>query len=311
MATPVAVALVAASPVLPFTSVLFGHLLAALFVTLAWSRARTGADGWGDAAWAGGWLGLGIGTEYTVAIPALGMLLVVLAARRWGSALAMSATTVAAVIPLLVYNWLTFENPFETAYQGHLPYFEGAGAGGVYNLQTPRFDEIVRALVGDRGLFTLTPVMLFAAVGCVWVIRERLPARLDAWLAIGSLAVMVVASTGIDGYGGASSGPRYLIPILPLFALPLAEAWRRRPSWCAAAAVMGALSMVVATITGPLRGPGPPLRGWYDDVLHGRVADNVFTGGTSDWIVYLGAGLAIALTFAALRLARTTTASDG
>lgn len=306
LGTRVALALVAGTAILPFTSVFFGHVLAALAVIGAWSCVTSEDRSQRSMVIAGLWLGLGIGTEYTVALPALACLVIVVLARRGRAVAALSGGTLIAVAPLLVYNWLVFENPFETAYQGHLPYFEGAGAAGVYNLQLPRLDEVGRALLGDRGLFTQTPIMLLAVAGCIWAIRSRTPARVDAWVALTTLVAMVVVSTGIDGYGGASAGPRYLITVLPLFARPLVEAWRRLPFLCAGTAVIGAVTMVVATITGPLRGPAPPLSSWYDDLLHGRLADNALTGGSQHWIVYGTTAAAISVVAWALHLDRTT-----
>ena len=86
--------------------------------------------------------------------------------------------------------------------------------------------------MGDRGLFVLTPVRAsLAVIGGVLCIKRRAPSAVDDGLVgLASPRLMVLISTGIDGYGGGSPGPRYLIPTLPLLAVPLAEFWRRLPS---------------------------------------------------------------------------------
>lgn len=153
--------------------------------------------------------------------------------------------------------------------------------------------------------------MLLAVAGCVWAIRSRTPATVDAWVAVTTLMAMVVASTGIDGYGGASAGSSYLIAVVPFFARPLAEAWRRLPFLCAAMAVIGAVVMVAATFTEPLLGPGPPLSSWFQDLVHGHLADNALTGGSHHWLVYLTTIAAVAAVVRALQLDRAGQATAG
>src|SRR5205807_966462 len=55
-----------------------------------------------------------------------------------------------------------------------------------------------------------------------------------------------------DLLGGASPGPRYLIPAFPFLALGLALAYRRFPGEAIGLAAGGALMLGAATITSPL-----------------------------------------------------------
>jgi hypothetical protein len=55
-------------------------------------------------------------------------------------------------------------------------------------------------------------------------------------------------------FGGGTPGPRFLIPLLPFLALPIALAWRRFPATTLALAVPSALFMATATLTYPLIG---------------------------------------------------------
>jgi hypothetical protein len=77
------------------------------------------------------------------------------------------------------------------------------------------------------GIFWQSPVLLLAVFGW-WAMRG--PARAESWL---SLAAIVTYIALISGYyewaGGLSYTPRHLIPVLPLFAIPLAflpSRWR-------------------------------------------------------------------------------------
>lgn len=274
-ATAVAVAMAVGTLLLPFASLLFGHVLAALFVALAWSRLREPQLTVRRALVGGLWLGAAVGTEYTVALVAAVALVATWVAAGLARAAWLSVGTVVATLPLLLYNWLVFEDPFEVAYQGHLPNFQGSGALGVYNLTVPKGEEVWRALFSSKGLFVLTPVMVLAFAGCALAIRGRGPTRRDAVVALTCFVLLLAASTGIDGIGGASPGPRYLIPVLPLFAIPLAEAWRRVPRLAAAATAVGAAWMVLAAATFPL---AASVRTWWEAAEAGVLASNVVTG---------------------------------
>jgi len=154
----------------------------------------------------------------------------------------------------------------------------------VYNLTPPKLDEIYRALASSKGLFVMTPVMIFAFVGCWFAIRGATAARRDAVFALGCSVVMLAATTGINGLGGASPGPRYMIPIVPLFALPLAEAWRRLPLVCAISTAIGAAWMLLASATLPL---APFVESWVDAAMAGHFAANVVTGHSHTWVLVL------------------------
>jgi hypothetical protein len=287
VAMPVATALLFGTIVLPFAAVYFGHVLSAALVFGAWSLLRD-TDRPRQLLLGGVLVALAVGTEYPVAVCAAVLFVDALVRHRW-KAIHVAIGGFLGAVPLMAYQWAAFGGPLKTAYQGHLPYFQGDGALGVYNLQPPDPNEIARALIGDRGLFVLTPVLLVALIGAVVAIRQRTPVRRDAIVALAMLVGLVIVSTGVDGIGGGAPGPRYLLPVIPFMALPLAEAWRRFGGVAAAAAVIGGSFMLLATITNPLVWTSErvgPTR-WIDAVLDGDLGPNLPRFLGAGWLLPL------------------------
>lgn len=298
IATPVALALAVGTIMLPFASQLFGHVLTALWVAIAFHLLDDPALSWRRSVVAGGALGLAVGTEYPAALLAVIAGAAVLLRHPANRTLALAGGAAVTTLPLLAYNAAVFGGPLELSYRGHQPVFGDEGAFGVPNLVAPTRDHILEALVGGKGLLTLTPIMLLAVAGCVVSLHRRLPAGRESAVALAGLAGLVLVSTGMDGIGAASPGPRYLVPVLPLFARPLATMWRMAPVLCAGAATVGATCMILATITDPI---GPILRDWVERSTSGDLAANVFTGHAATWPLYLTTILGIGVLLAAVR----------
>jgi hypothetical protein len=70
-------------------------------------------------------------------------------------------------------------------------------------------------------------------------------------------------------FGGLVPGPRFLIPILPFLAVPLALAFRRLPLTTLTAAGVSAALMVAVTIRDPLLAFDGV--GWYKRILAGSL----------------------------------------
>ena len=117
-----------------------------------------------------------------------------------------------AVGPVLlgVTQALRFGSPWETGRYDHYGYFVDPLPG------------LVGQLVGPgRSILLYSPALIVALFG--W--RRALERRRAAALMV--LAVFVVrwvfVSTRSDWWGGWGIGPRYLLPVVPLLLLPLAE----------------------------------------------------------------------------------------
>ncbi len=160
---------------------------------------------------------------------------------------------------------------------------------GRVRLEVPRSSEPRAHAGGDRGLLTLTPIVVVALVGCWWAWRERLEERRDAIVAVATLVLMIPVTTGIDGYGG-SPGPRHHHACR--CSRSRSPSWQRIPtaSWAAAWA-FGAGVDGRGDAHWTLRGwPDSPHADWFRDLPRGDWAPNVVTGTDHVWLTMLSAG---------------------
>ncbi|NVB39459.1 hypothetical protein G6O69_16575 [Pseudenhygromyxa sp. WMMC2535] len=260
-----------ATPALGYGCALYGHqLTAALLIssvalvvltapTLARDPSPRAERGLGLLV--GGLLGWAVLAEYTAAVP-VAMIVAWIAWRRgWRLALWTAVGGLPWALLLAGYHQWAFGGPLKTGYDFvYLPEF-AEGMAVAYGIGRPDPAVAVQLLFGSyRGLFYLSPVLLLAAWGLAT--RKRAAdadsdplASLrggDLVLAAGIFAWYLGLNSAYYMWdGGASLGPRHMVPALPFLALGLAVAWDRLP-W--ATLVLGALScahMVLITAAGP------------------------------------------------------------
>jgi hypothetical protein len=164
----------------------------------------------------------------------------------------------------------------------------GANAAGFFGVSAPDFSTAIELLFSRIGLLTLSPVVALAAVGTVLLYRRGLRAE-ALTIAVVALAYVTYSSGYHDPFGGFSPGPRFLVPILPFLAVPLALAFRRLPLTTLALAAVSALAMAAVTATGPVLA--------HDGRWHERLADGWFGGRSWPTIVpfVLAAAAAVVL----------------
>ena len=289
--------------VLPFSTMLFAHVPAALLAFLSFALLFGRDASPGRVACAGAAAGLATSADLPLAVPALLVGLYAAArpphARRLA---AFAAGGAAGLVPLLAFDWWAFGSPFHLAYSHAAinpgPYgVEQTPGHTFFTLGVPSFRLAVQLLLGGRGLLVLTPVLAAAAAGVVLLWRRGL--RAEAVL-VGSLCLAELTwNSGRPDYalalGGWVPGPRLLIPVLPFLCFALAPVLRRAPLATGALAAVSAGAMIVATSAGPLL-PNDDTRHWLS-----RVADRNFV----ETVVSLGGaghGLLAILPFYALAL---------
>jgi hypothetical protein len=248
-AAVVAVTVALATMALPMAATVFSHVAAGCLAfgafLLAWRR--------GPRAWlaAGAAAGATLVFEYQAAVAAA-IVLVYLAARtRAAQAVALYAAGAAPfVAALALYNEEAFGSPLHFSYRYESATFPQQHAG-FFGLTVPGVGAVAHTLLGKRGLFVVSPVLVLAAVGLVLLWRRGFRAEAATAAAI-VVAFAVLAAGYFDPYGGLSPGPRYFAPALLFLALGLPESYRR---WPLATAALAALSAVATLYQAGTWGP--------------------------------------------------------
>jgi hypothetical protein len=264
LGTAAALTLGVGTLVMPFATMLFSHLLAALLGFAAFAilwREREGRPRIGLVAVAGLLAGLSITTEYPLAIVAgiigvYGLLRGDIVRR----ALTYGAGVVVGVLPLAAYNVWAFGSLTHNSYAGAVKEqgvnghaVLGLNDSGFFGIGMPSFHAGMQLLLAPRGLLVLSPVLVLAGVGTLLLHRRGRHAEALTIAAI-SVAFLIYNAGYYLPFGGGSPGPRFLIPMLPFLAVPLALAFRRYPALTLSLAAPSTVLMVVATATHPLIG---------------------------------------------------------
>ena len=259
---------------LPFATLYFSHALSACLVFAAFAlllRERQERASLLLVAGAGFVAGLSIVTEYPNAIAAAVLFPYACAGPsvlRRGAV--YGASLLAGVTPLLVYQHLAFGSLTRVSYSGASEAAGGGdrGTGELVSLGSPNPVVLLETLFSTGGLLTLAPVVACAAAGLPILFRRGY--RAEA-LVVAAVCVGYVAYNSSYGstFGGFSPGQRYLVPILPFLALPLATAFRRFPATTVALALVSVVIAVTTTATHALAGYQLD---WFD-----RVASRDFT----------------------------------
>jgi hypothetical protein len=250
--------------VLPFSTLYFSHVLAALLgfsaFAVLWRERESGRL---ILVGLGGLLaGLAFAAEYPLAIggAVLGLYAISRPVSRARRGLVYAAGAVAGALPLLAYNLWAFGSIAHLSYanavkdQGLTGHdVLGSNAGGFFGVGVPDPKVALDLLFSAKGLFTLAPVLVMGVVGIV-LLRRR-GRRSEAWVIGAIAAAYLVYNSGYWlPFGGGTPGPRFLMPVIPFLALPLALAYKRFPLTTFALAVPSALFMLTATLTFPMIG---------------------------------------------------------
>jgi hypothetical protein len=261
LGTPTAIVIGLGTLILPFSTLFFAHVLSATlafaaFAALWWERE--GGPRLALVALAGVLAALAASTEHATAL--VGLILFPYAVSRSGPlrrGAAYLAGGLMGAVPLLVYDWWAFDSPFRFPYTYgvHVP---GESRIDVLNNEVPlselwdvpTIDDVTGLLFTTWGLVTAAPMLALAAVG-----GYRLWTRGRRWeAAIGGavLVAFVLYSAAYYEPFGDTWAPRFLVPVIPFLALPVAAAFAALPGVGAALAGASIALTAAVTITNPL-----------------------------------------------------------
>jgi hypothetical protein len=225
------------TPILPYATVLYGHVTAALLVFLSLHMMKTRFS----RPWVSGFLaGLAVLVEYSAAVAVFGLFLLGFSGNRRGWLwFIVGALPTAAVF--FAYNAISFGTPFATGYSGFAdPEFQDAVNVGLGGFTTPSLRVFWDSLFGSyRGLLRYAPWLLLWPAGLVIHGRSRSELMISGII---PLAHFVLFSGFVMWWGGASCCMRHFIVVLPLMALPIS---RLRGSWVWAVGFLGMLATSV------------------------------------------------------------------
>ena len=284
LGTTAAVTIALGTMLLPYTTLYASHVPAvtlgfAAFVLLFEERRRA------PSLRRVGIAGLLAGLSLVFDLP-LGLAAVILAGYaasrrpRVRCGLAYALGGLAGVTPLLAFNYWAFGSITHQSYDdtvliagqtGHDQL--GANVNGFFGISVPSINVLARLLLLNRGLFVTTPVVAAALLGVVLLFRQR-AWRAEAILIVTLTIAYLIYNAGYyQPFGGDSAGPRFLMPILPFLALPLALAFKRFPVATASLAAISVVTMVAATVTQPML-QADDTRTWFSSAVHGAFSDS-------------------------------------
>ncbi|HKS22380.1 MAG TPA: hypothetical protein VJZ76_06255 [Thermoanaerobaculia bacterium] len=254
----IALAIVFGTIVFAYSTMLFVHVPAALFLLLAvvWLDDHPFA--------AGAAAGMATLCFYVCGAAAL-LLAIVRRDRR----VLLGGAPFAVLLGL--YHWACFGSPFRTAVESSTQWTERGLLFGV--LRLPRLDALLGITVSPyRGLFFASPFLIFGIAALF--VRGRA-------IIAGITAVFLIVIAGFNGWnGGWAFGPRYLTPIIPLLGIAMLAAARNAPRvvralWLAAALVSIAINFVATAVDAMPSDalPNPIVRYQFPAFLRGRIPE--------------------------------------
>ncbi len=238
LATALALALGLASPIAPYSIVFAGHVPAALCLFAGFMllfplrrslpqedapRNITAGSGW-RLFWAGFLISLSANIDLTLAVFIVAFGLWILFTRRpWRGLLAyLPGAALPFALSAAVNYWAAgtimplYFDPKAYDFVGTVLNTTVGGTNGFYSL-----DFGVRyaydMFVGQRGLFSFTPMLIFAFVGMSVAFRHRQQRGLIAAVAGGSLVFAAYLILRTDNFGGVAWGTRWFVPLVPIW----------------------------------------------------------------------------------------------
>jgi hypothetical protein len=235
VAASAALALAFASPTQVYSTLFYGHTLAGMFAVASVAVFDGESSSLTKSVFSGLFAGLAVVSEYTMAVFVATMLIVGAASgvarsryesRRLFNAVAFLLGGLGAAVLLGWYHWKVTGDPFTPAYRYEIqPDFAAVHAkGGGIPLSSLQPGAMHGLLVHPSiGLLWFAPAVVWAIPGLIGLMRSR---RRTAFVtALSSLLLFFAVACFPNWNGGLATGPRFLVPMLPLLFLAVGWGW--------------------------------------------------------------------------------------
>lgn len=230
----ITMAIMLGTPLFKFATSFYGHSLTAAFYFLSfliWFYAkRQGSISLPLAFLSAFLLGFIIIMEYPTVILVSMLLLYILFTlyklkqlANWRVHAGMAVGGILPICLQLYYNYSVFGSPFTTGYsheateifkEAHASNFMGIGLPDPLGFFYQTFHPSV-------GIFWLSPILFIALLGYFFM-AKRPEYRAEMIFSLSAIIIYILFFSGYYAWwGGYTFAPRHIIPILPLFVLPL------------------------------------------------------------------------------------------
>ncbi len=297
--------------VFPYATQLWGHVTAAAFLIAALYFLL--GDSNGSAAWSGCFVGMAVLSEYSAAIPLLGMLGLLAIGGQRSRFAAFVIGGLPAFAVHFIYHRALFGSGFALAsFYNNPKFLDAEKVGGIFaGIETEAIFGL--SFSAHHGLFFFSPFLLLIVPSVLLVVAPSGPSQRErevgprsgpdsqllflSLFTIGGFALMNMSFNG--WHGGFCLGPRYLIPSVPFYAVllaPIVIALRGKTRLGIGLLVLlGSLSIANMSLLA-IRAPSTtfleenqsnPLMGYYRDLLSGELRGQRLSPLRldGDWIV--------------------------
>lgn len=206
---------------------------------------------------AGAALSWAVVVEFPSAVPlAVIMVFGISEAIKWDKKRAVRvllSATIGGIIfitPLLIYNFVAFDSPFSTGYSHYSPGVFPEMKKGLVGITYPKLLALFMILFSPyRGILWFSPILIIAPVGIYYIWRRPGCRGIALTIIIISMYYPLLNSSFINWNAGGSTGPRYIIPMLPFLCLSLSMMWTEIGlKWKQALIALFSISFVISFI---------------------------------------------------------------
>jgi hypothetical protein len=291
------------TPYFKFSTFFYGHAIAGLFLLAAFyiwfTYHQTGSISLPRVFLSGFLLGWMIITEYpTILLAAAAGIYILIVLWKmqsltdWRVYLLVAAGAILPLGALLFYNYAAFGGIFTLGYTHEAAEkFHTAHNTGLFGVGLPNPAAIFyMTFHHTMGIFWQSPILLLALPGWYYLFRSG-KFRPEAWFTLLTVCLYIVFMSGYYMWWGYAFTPRHLIPVLPLFVLPLASLPKKYFPILIITGVISIIQMLIVAAansdglpellipafeTGVLTNPGSIIYGIYlPNLLNGLFVHNL------------------------------------